>query len=95
MYTIEADWQDSAHTQPELVHLWVHEDEESELRAWAERTPQVLYPDGGILHVRVRNYRNGDLRAMRRSHMNMIALCAQQNVSRIIDLRKPGAPPSA
>ena len=54
-FIIEGEWSGYHSGQRRIVHRTVHPSSRNKLRAWAEKTRGILYTDGTMLYLTVRD----------------------------------------
>ena len=87
-FVIEGEWSGYQSSQQRVVHRTVHAGRETSLRAWAEKTHGILYTDGTMLYITVRDCKPRERVQEKHGYDSLIRDCVRHNVASVAALCK-------
>lgn len=91
-FIIEGEWSGYTSAQQRVVHRQVYPASRKRLRAWAEKTHGILYTDGTMLYLTVRDTKPRERVKEIRGYTRLIEDCFFLGVDSVAECAKRGRP---
>ena len=88
-FVIEGEWSGYRSDQQRVVHRTVHAGSEKRLREWCEAHHGILYTDGTMLYLSVRDCKPRERVQEKHGYDSLIRDCVDQNVTSVAALGVP------